>query len=94
MPKLPARRELATEFEAFMNRKAGRCWWIKTTHNISELFEGKKTYQEVGMKVDEVTMRWPVLVTPEVQAATAGERGRTRRVSPVRVERPKYGQLL
>ena len=94
MPRLPARRDLAREFEAFMNRKAGRCRWTKTTHNISELFEGKKSYQDVGMKVDEVSMRWPVLVTPEVQAAPAGERGRTRRVSPVRVERPKYGQLL
>ena len=45
------------EFEAFMNRKAGRCRWTKTMHNISELFEGKKSYQDVGMKVDEVTMR-------------------------------------
>ena len=92
LPKLPTRRAIAVELEAFMNRRSGRCRWTRTNDVISELFEGKKSFQEMAVKVDEVNLRWPVLVAPESPASTAGERRRRRGVSPVRVEKPKYGK--
>ena len=82
--KIPTRRDLALNMEKFMNKRAGRCHWTKTTGVISELFEGQKKYADLGIVVEKPKLKWPAMVAPVREAATPGE--------PTRVSRPKYGE--
>ncbi len=87
-PQLPNRDELAQEWEAFQNSRVGRCHWKKKKVLLSELFDGSKEYKNCGIKVGEVTLKWPVIVGNQ----HPGTPGKRRLVSPTRVSRPRYGR--
>ena len=81
--KLPSRRDLAINMEAFMNKRAGKCHWMKTTEVISELFDGQRKYEDLGIMVERPKLKWPGMVAPARETATPGE--------PTSVSRPRYG---
>ena len=90
-PIIPSRGDIAREMELFMNKRAGRCSWKKTTEVISELFDGEKAYKDMGITVEAASLKWPAMTAPDQVARAPGE----QRVgmSPTRVRRPKYGEV-
>ena len=81
------------EVTAFMNKRSGRCRWQRTNDVISEVFEGTKSYKDMEVAVEGVTVKWPTMVGPEGTQPTGERRRLASCKSPERVEKPKYGKV-
>ena len=84
---------VAMEDTAFMNKRSGRCRWQRTNDVISEVFEGTKSYKDMEVAVEGVTVKWPTMVGPEGTQPTGERRRLASCKSPERVEKPKYGKV-